>query len=106
MSKKLWIICLEECLPEFGININKENIELLANVLEENARCISDMSFEMSGGRAPLSAIDYKTLYENSKKELDHACEENNVFRNSVSKRRNVPMNNVYISNGAVLFDK
>ena len=98
-----WIICLEECLPDFGINLDSENIEKLAKVMQENASCISDMSYEMRGGRSTKQEPDYKTLYERSQKELSALKHENDVFRESVARRRNVDISNVIIENDIVM---
>jgi hypothetical protein len=98
-----WIICLEECLPDFGINLDSENIAKLAKIMQENASCISDMSFEMCGGGSAKSGTDYKNLYEQTKRRLEDAEKENGIFRQSVANRRNVDISSVRIENNTVM---
>lgn len=98
-----WIICLEECLPDFGINLDRESIERLAKVMQYNASCISDMGFEMRGGRETETEPDYKALYERAQGELANIKHENDVFRNSVANRRNVDISSVRIEDDSVM---
>ena len=98
-----WINCLEECLPDFGIHLDSENIEKLASIMQNNASCISDMNFEMMGGRSSKLEIDYKRLYELTKSQLDEATKENDIFRRSVATRRNVDILSVRIENDSVM---
>ena len=98
-----WIVCLEECLPDFGINLERENIEKLANVMQENASCISDMGYEMRGGRSTKQEPDYKSLYERSQNELSIVKHENDIFRSSVANRRKVDISSVRIENDTVM---
>jgi len=98
-----WIICLEECLPDFGINLDRDNIEKLAKVMQDNASCISDMGFEMRGGRSTKNEPDYKTLYERARSELSAVQHENDIFRNSVANRRKVDVSSVRIENDTVM---
>ena len=101
-----WIACLEECLPDFGINLSADQIEKLAKIMQDNAACISDMSFEMHGGRCLLETNDYKALYENTKNQLALLKRENNIFRHSVAKRRNVDIHDVRIEDDTVMVYK
>lgn len=98
-----WIICLEECLPDFNINIDAESIAKLAKVMKENASCISDMSFEMSGGRSVKPEPDYKLLYEQTKSQLEAVEKENGIFRRSVANRRHVDVSSVRIEQDTVM---
>lgn len=92
-----WIICLEECLPDFGINLDRENIEKLAKVMKENASCISDMGYEMRGGRSTKQEPDYKAMCERLQNELVSIKHENDIFRSSVAKRHKVDVSSVSI---------
>jgi hypothetical protein len=98
-----WIICLEECLPDFGINLGHDKIEELAKIMQENAACISDMLFEMRGGRSVEAKTDYKTLYEQAKREAAKERHENDVFRGSVARRHNVDISDVRIEHDSVI---
>ena len=101
-----WIACLEECLPDFGINLSADQIEKLAKIMRDNAAFISDMCFEMRGGHCILDANDYQALYENTKNQLALLERENYIFRESVAKRRNVDLNDVRIENNTVMVYK
>ena len=98
-----WVICLEECLPDFGINLDANKIRELAKILKDNASIISSMEFEMCGGRNSLKEPDYKLLYKQTKDELDILKHENTIFRKSVAKRRNVDVNDVRIEDDSVM---
>jgi hypothetical protein len=98
-----WITCLEECLPDFGINIDRENIKKLAKVMKENASCISDMGYEMRGGSSTKQEPDYKSMCERLQNELASVKHENNIFRSSVANRRKVDMSSVRIENDTVM---
>ena len=98
-----WIICLEECLPDFGINLDRENIEKLAEVMKENASCISDMGYEMRGGSSTKQEPDYKSMCERLQNELASVKHENDIFRSSVANRRKVDMSSVRIENDTVM---
>ena len=98
-----WIICLEECLPDFGINLDRENIEKLAKVMQENASCISDMGYEMRGGRSTNQEPDYKAMCERLQNELASMKHENDIFRSSVAARRKVNVSSVRIENDTVM---
>lgn len=100
-----WIICLEECLPDFGVNLDSEKIKELASILKENASCISDMEFERLGGKSSsTSTPDYKKLYEQMKHENENIVRENNIYRNSVARRRHVPVEDVRIEDDDVIY--
>lgn len=100
-----WIICLEECLPDFGINLDREKIIELAKVMKHNADCISDNEYEMCGGRSSGEpVIDYAILYANACAELESLRNENEAFRNSVARRRNVDPSSVKIEHDRVMF--
>jgi hypothetical protein len=98
-----WIVCLEECLPDFGVNLDADKIAKLAKIMQDNASCISDMSFEMRGGGSVKAEIDYKNLYEQTKNRLETAEKENAVFRQSVANRRKVDISSVRIENDTVM---
>ena len=98
-----WIIFLEECLPDFGINLDRENIEKLAMAMKENASCISDMGYEMLGGRSTKQEPNYKAMCERLQNELVSIKHENDIFRSSVATRRNVDISSVIIENDAVM---
>jgi hypothetical protein len=98
-----WIVCLEECLPDFGINLERENIEKLAKVMKENASCISDMGYEMRGGSSTKQEPDYKSMCERLRNELASVKHENDIFRSSVANRRKVDMSSVRIENDTVM---
>ena len=98
-----WIICLEECLPDFGVSFTREQIEKLAKIMQENASCISDMAFEMTGGRSTKRPIDYKQLYESVKHKAEELERENLIYRKSVATRRRVDLSDVRIENGSVM---
>lgn len=98
-----WIICLEECLPDFGITLDCDKIAKLAKIMQDNASCLSDMSFEMRGGGSAKPKIDYKSLYEQTKKQLETVEKENGIFRQSVANRRNVDISSVRIENDTVM---
>ena len=99
-----WVICLEGCLPDFGINLSSEKIKELAQIMADNADYISEMSFERRGGRSPDSFVDYKSLYENEKVKFLTAEKEINIYRESVANRRHVPVSNVWINGDTVMY--
>ena len=99
-----WIVCLEECLPEFGVNLDAQKIQKLAEILKENAQCIQGIGFEKYGGRSSKTEPDYKSLYEKLKKENERLQYENDIYRGSVAKRRKVDVTNVRIENDSVIY--
>jgi hypothetical protein len=98
-----WIICLEECLPELGINLDADKMKELARTLKDHASCMLDMGFEMSGGRSVKTEIDYKQLYEQTKRKLELTEKENTVFINSVANRHHVDPSCIRIENDSVM---
>jgi len=98
-----WIICLEECLPDFGINLDRESIEKLAKVMQDNASCISDIGYEMRGGSSAKQEPDYKSMCERLQNELVSMRHENDIFRSSVANRRKVDVSSVRIENDTVM---
>lgn len=101
-----WVICLEECLPEFGINLDREKIASLAKILQENASCIADLNYYKCGGTSFEKEIDYKALYMSKLDEVKILTHENNVFRNSVASRHKVSTNDVNIEYDTVIVYK
>jgi hypothetical protein len=98
-----WITCLEECLIDFGVDLDADKIAKLAKIMQDNASCISDMSFEMRGGASAKTEIDYRSLYEQTEKQLEITEKENDVFRKSVANRRKVNISSIRIENDTVM---
>jgi hypothetical protein len=101
-----WIICLEEVLPDFGINLDREKIIELAKIMEGNSGCISDMEYEMCGGRSSAPEIDYKALYRKTLDELESYKKENATFRESAARRNHTYAENVKIEDDRVMIYK
>lgn len=102
-----WLIWVNECLPEYiGFSLDKEKQIEMAKDLYNNASCISDMGFEMRGGRSSAPAIDYKNLYEIEKAKNEVLEKENNVYLNSVCRRNNVDQSQVRIEHESVMIYK
>jgi hypothetical protein len=68
-----------------------------------NAECISDISYDMRGGRSSEPTIDYETLYRSAVHEIESLKHDNDVFRTSVAHRRNVNVRDVKIENDKVM---
>lgn len=102
-----WLIWVNEQLPGYiGVSLDKEKQLEMAKDLYNNASCISDMCFEMRGGRSSAPEIDYKKLYEIEKAKNESLEKENSVYLNSVCKRNNVDRSQVRIEQDSVMIYK
>jgi len=102
-----WLIWVNEQLPEYiGFSLDKEKQIEMAKELYNNADCISDMGFEMRGGRSSLPEIDYKRLYEIEKAKNEALEKENAVYLNSVCRRNNADKSQVRIESDSVMIYK
>lgn len=102
-----WLIWVNEQLPEYiGLSLDKEKQIEMAKDLYNNASCISDMGFEMRGGRSFAPEIDYKKLYEIEKAKNESLEKENAIYLSSVCKRNNVNQSQVRIEQDSVMIYK
>jgi len=104
MSNETWEICLEEVLLDFNILMTKENIKIFADILASNAQSERENDFDRMGGRDNSLRVDYQRMYDDTKSELDRLKQENDIFRKSVSSRRNCNPSDVWIENGSVRY--
>lgn len=101
MSKlQYWVECLSESLQSHGIALGADEINLIAKDIEcghENFH----MAFPYQEREEPIPNDKYESLKEENKRlQKDIIC-----YRQSVADRRGVPLHNVYLTDGKVMYD-
>lgn len=99
-----WIESVACSLEEQGVSLPQETIKAIAKDMINSAEC-EGMAFGHDAIPDPLNAEieQLKKGYESRIKELEAR---DLVFRESVAVRRGVKVENVYIQNGSVMYDK
>lgn len=98
-----WKIFLGEILGDFGVELSSDQLAAFAEACVTHQSCMSDMAYEMCGGRSSTPAVDYEKLYKAAQHKLEVLEQENAVYLQSVCSRRNVEPHQVRIEGDSVI---
>ena len=99
-----WVACLEEILPDFGIELSDEKIKEFAEAVKNSADYLSEMSYYSTGGKKEV--IDYESKYKKLYDEYQDLKYKHDCYRKSVARRHNCDVKDIYIDSDKVMISK